>query len=205
MGVKSSMTPEGLEGPVLIRTLLITLFALIAEQPAPARASDISAIRMITTATTESAPLNLVGRSFIRLEPAFNENIEAQRLTYIVRRASNDSNLMVPGLRGLLSNVSSGAGTISINSADSDSQVRAQLDGFLAAIDQSLAGATASRPTTADAIDRLKLALNSAITRQDMKLFSASVAEERLTTHYLILLDEETSDLLLLSLSQPAN
>lgn len=185
--------------------LFTTILASAAQQPALARAAGASPVRMITTNTTESAPLNLVSRSFIRLEPAFADSIEAQRLTYLVRRASSDPSLLQQGLRSLLGHISSEGSAITIAAPETESQSHGQVESFLLAVNQDLAAAAAARPATVDAVERLKFALNSAITRQDMKVLSATVAEERLNTQHLILIDEETSDLLLLSLSRPAN
>lgn len=188
---------------MFIRSLLIALFALIAQQTTPARASDQSAVRMITTHTTESAPLNLLGRAFLRLEPAFADHIEARRLTYLARPRGTGADSMLDGVRQLLANISAANSAVNITTADSESQARAQSDAFLQNVTQSLEPSRAA--AAVDVSERLKLALNSAITRQDMKVFAATVAEENLNSSYLILLDEETSDLLLLSISRPSN
>lgn len=166
------------------------------------------ATRMETTARAESAPLNLVARAFRDLEPRFTDSVRSQRLTYRIHRAPSGTEAIEVSLKRLMINIAGGDDFVQvreITSAHDDGSARALLTKFENTVTDAIAERGHSSEPGALALEKLRAAANALGARTDVKVFSAEIREDDLPSRVLLLLDEETDELLLLYLGRRAH
>jgi hypothetical protein len=161
-----------------------------------ANAKSVSQFQTINT--VESAPLSLVNRSFSRLEASLDDSVDPDLLTYRLRNV--DDNVEVT-IKGLLVNIAGGPSEATVTEFDLTSpdprQIKLAVETFTSEISQM----EVSENSRAQVLESLSTAIKAALARADVKLYSASVNEKNLETKFLIMLDEETRELLAISLS----
>lgn len=181
---------------MLLKTLGIRIALATGALIAITIAADASGSRIETTNHTDSAPLNLVNRSYAKLESGLGDMIDSQRLTYRLRsRAVGDTVEQV--LKDLILNISGGPSEASLSELDevSSGDLPAALDTFT------------RKFAAADGLDRelsgFVSAIKAALARTDVKIFEARIHERERgeDAHFLALVDEETNELLVLSLA----
>lgn len=183
-------------------------------QSVPATPSaNLTKHRMETTHTTESAPLNLINRSFNRLEDLLNDSWETQRLTYraYVAKSGNSSpqpksndlkiSIETEDLKRLLVDLGGGAEDVQILNFEPVTTEN-QAQNVLNSITTSLGSSFSENGEFNESIGKLGNSMKAALVRDDVKMFSVNLREKSDPSKVVILVDEETSDVLLLYLTQ---
>jgi hypothetical protein len=172
----------------MIRKLINML--LIAAIGIAVAISEAHATRIESTNAVVSAPLNLVNRSFARLQSQFENSLLAERLTYrspALGRNENSANRITE----LLINMNGGP-------------IEAQLKDLLP-VDPSLATSAIQAFINNESgarTERFSAATKAALARNDVHLFSARILERARDARVLVIVDEETHELLVLTLSR---
>jgi hypothetical protein len=195
-----------------------TMLLASASAPAPIRAVPMS--HMETTNTTESAPLNLVNRTFSRIEPFLDATLELQRLTYRAHESAARETIDEAALKQLLVDISGeeDAFVSSLELASTEVQLRSSLEAVTpasiwassAAADLVSTDAFADFSAVANAQSTVMIeagenfagAVKAALIREDVKVYSAVIENGAESSRVFILVDEETSDILVLSVTK---
>lgn len=191
----------------------IVLLSLMVLQLRAQIALATENLRFETTNQTQSAPLNSVSRSFGKAKEFLKDSIDSQKLTYRARPSKSEPNPSAAdwenSVKQLLLNISGGptqAKALSFESLTDDQRRRYGVDTFLehAVLERS--------PESEAAIEGAKNNLHAAFARPDIQLYSAWIRErsslnnanQTSSTDWLalVLLDEETKDVLVLELSK---
>lgn len=183
-----------------IRALAIVLMLFGASLPyQKVWGSPDGATRMITTNLAQSAPLNLVNRWFARLESTLDSSWSAERLTFRSYRHSEIQNPEKTIVK-LLNDISGGAEEVRILEltliVPTESTIRQSLDQFL----NSLSFRAGTDETALTAQESLKAAVKAALARPDVLIHSARILRANIESRVLILIDNETKDVVLLAL-----
>ena len=186
---------------VLLATVTTaTLIATLLPSPVASASSRIED-RVDSTNITESAPLNLLNRTFARLETGLDDSVDSQRLTYRIRSADPDKSVDSI-LKGLLNNISGSDDESVVNEfIRLDTSAEENIDKTISTFIQ-----TASFDEEDDEISpRLQQnfasAVKSSLARPDIQLFSAQIKEHTQSSRVLIVYDQETKDVVVLYLS----
>jgi hypothetical protein len=154
-------------------------------------APTAQAARIESTNAVTSAPLNIVNRSFARLQRQLDRDHETERLSYRAPRTGDK----IHQIANLLINLGGGPSEVHIKEiAPVDARLAQQAaDSFFAAD---------SRMNTSIRTDRFVAATKAALARNDVHLFSARVVQRTGEARILILIDDETRELIVVSISR---
>jgi hypothetical protein len=176
-----------------VMVLALALAPTLAPTLAHAAASARPTSRVQTINSVESAPLAVVSRSFTRLETSLGDSFDPDLLSYRIRHPGDSlDDALEETMKTLLVNIAGGpieASVTNLEMVNSEPrQVTLALDTFAHDLDSEV-------------IDGLSAALRSALARPDLKLYSARVVEKSEDLRFLLVFDEETQELLVMSLS----
>ncbi len=164
-------------------------------------ATHAGATRMITTHMAQSAPLNLVNRWFARLEGTLDDSWSSERLTFESYRWAEIEN-HERTIAKLLTDISGGPSEVQILElspvSPSESSIRQTLEQFL----NSLSFRDGSEDAGAMIQKSFKAAVKAALTRPDVFIHSARILRTGGESRVLVLVDDETKDLVLLTLGR---
>lgn len=158
------------------------------------------AVRMETTNVTESAPLNLINRAFGRIEDLLIESIDSQRLTY---RANDLAGQTIDQsiLKQLIRDVAGDSVEVTVQTVEkqtTETQLRIALATLISTNEMQSETSNESPGLHTDLIERFGNAAKAALSRDDVKLYSARSIDKAETSKILLFVDEETSDILAL-------
>lgn len=154
--------------------------------------------RIVSTNRTSSAPLNLVNRSFARFEKDLAPALFTERLTFLPLRTQQITN-HEKMVGKLLLDISGGpheARLIDLKAiAPTEASIHNALEDFLAHI--------SSNENTK--LSSFRTSIKAALTRSDVLLYTAQLLRNDGHSRVLILMDDETKDIVLLLLGQSAS
>lgn len=166
--------------------------------------TQIGATRMISTNMAQSAPLNLVNRWFARLESTLDPSWSTERLTFRSYRYSEINNPEKTIVK-LLNDISGGPDEVRILEltplVPTESTIRQTLDQFL----NSLNFRPGTDETALTAQESLRAAVKAALARPDVLIHSARILRANIESRVLILIDNETKDLVLFALGSESH
>ena len=156
-----------------------------------------SVSRMETTNVPESAPLNLVSRTFVRILPYLDATLELQRLTYKARESDVHEDIDESALKQLLLDISGDGPSTGADAGDTVVKSLQPAVGELqqrAALEAVTPGASAAK----DESENLASAVKAALSRDDVKVYSAVIENSTESSNAFFLVDEETNDILVI-------
>ena len=186
-----------------VAALVILTGVCLASQDAWG-STHAGATRMISTNMAQSAPLNLVNRWFARLESTLDPSWSTERLTFRSYRYSEINNPEKTIVK-LLNDISGGPDEVRILEltplVPTESTIRQTLDQFL----NSLNFRPGTDETALTAQESLRAAVKAALARPDVLIHSARILRANIESRVLILIDNETKDLVLFALGSESH